>query len=761
MPRVFFLSLGLMFPCVFAHAQVWTTGAVTPTIANPVSSYSATRATFYVGSASAGTLNIGPGGTMTLTEGSAILLGYGPSVGTFSMTGGTLNALGTYVHVASGSYGGFFGMSGGVATIAAMDLGMTSRTYSATLSLTGGTLSMSNLNMGVAGHGVVTMSGGWLSLSTLVIASGSASKPSIFDMTGGTLVSESLRVGTGGTATMTVSNATANFGSVYVEIGNATSSGTLTLQKARFDTTALNVGWVGQGTLTSTASTVSSERLSMGYSKTSAGIFNIYGGSFTTTDSRGTTYLGWNGKATINMGDLAAVTFAGNVQAGVLTGGSGIINVQNSTLSVQGKLSLGQTTSGTGTLSISGGGSHVSLATVSVGEATNSSGVLSYSGGSYGNFNISELTVGEYGTGSYSSSTGRNQNVSKITMGKYAGAVGRVTLSSSDLTTSSLVVGEAGTGYFTSIYYSAATVGALILGNTAGSYGSLSLKDSTFSVTNTAVVGNAGEGSFNLRASTASFGTLTIGQGSGGTGTFSTIGGRLYLNGNTYLGEAGSGTLDLNDGYVQAATISVGGAQGGAGLLKLNTPEFQSAYLRLNATGTVEGEQALVVGGARPGVFEALAGTARLATLSVGTWGQFFASNEANISAMTFEVGARGELLFYVKGDQTNDTRVMSVSGEVDLSGEGIYTIDLSLFSGLIKEMDKLEILQASSLGAETANAVWKVVGYEQELVDHVLKAWWEDTTLVVGWAAIPEPSHAAALLVLGALASVWARRRR
>jgi fibronectin-binding autotransporter adhesin len=250
-----------------------------------------------------------------------------------------------------------------------------------------------------------------------------------------------------------------------------------------------------------------------------------------------------SGSVTIDSG--ATLTLASDTVALVGSVGAGTLTFQNGgTGSGPGQLVLGGSAGSSGTVVITGSGSSWQSAnSISVGEAGTGS-----------------LTVSEGG----SLDTGADTNGLSASIGTKSTGIGTVTLNSGDWVASgTLMIGNAGTGTLSLLEGATAVTGAAVLGASAGSSGSVSVSGTGSTWTNSGklTVGSSGSGLLLISdGGVVSNVDAVIGDKKGSSGSVMVIGaGSTWHNGGILtIGGDGGASLTIDGGTVTAGGAGIG-----------------------------------------------------------------------------------------------------------------------------------------------------------------------------------------------------------
>lgn len=368
---------------------------------------------------------------------------------------------------------------------------------------------------------------------------------------------------------------------------DATSPHTTVINGGTAASQLLFVGAIGSGNLA----------ITNGGSLTSSGLgyigFFANGAGTVSVDGTGSI---WNNTAGLKIGNLGTgtltVTHGGTVSAvntsvGSGAGGSGTVTVTGagSTWTNSGDVSVGDL--GTGTLTISNGALAITagnsiIGNLGTGAATVTGGGTVWSAGA-------NLVVGLGAGGTLQVLQGGSVSTTSTDIGSGTGIHGVVTVdgTGSALGAGALTVGEAGVGQLTISGGGSVNSTSAFLGYYGGSSGSASVDGagSTWT-TGSLTVAEGGSGALAISNGgvVTSTGAIKIGAGATGSVTVDGAGSGLGLNSNAILsvGEAGIGTLTItNGGTVADVNARVGNAAGATGSVRVDGAGSQ--WLTANA----------------------------------------------------------------------------------------------------------------------------------------------------------------------------------
>jgi hypothetical protein len=447
-------------------------------------------------------------------------------------------------------------------------------------------------------------------------------------------------VGYSGTGTFTQSGGTASFSGSdsngnSLSVGDQTGSqGVYNLSSGNLNAAANEtVGNNGSGTFIQTGGTNTvSDYLDLGYYSGSAGAYTL-----------GT------GAALLSFYERVGVS------------GNGTFNQTGGTNAVAASLFVGY--SGTGTYTLSGTGS------------------LSVNGGGYF---AGAGYIGYSGTGSFTQSGGTalfsdsDSNGNSLSIGDQAGGRGVYILSAGNLTTGkNETVGNSGSGTFiqTGGTNNVGRNSGLYLGVEPGSTGSYALSAGTLE-SSAEYIGVLGSGTFNQTGWTNTTGSLYLGYTYGSTGVYSLSGTAVltssyeYIGCHLYYGSGGTGTFIQSGGSNYAGVLNLGVAPASSGSYTLSAGAL---YAR--------GEG---IGGPGSGTFNQTGGTNTISgSLDVGytfgSTGVYSLGGTGTLACGNEYIGGGGTGTFIQSGGSNNNNNgTLEVgdgpgsSGIYDLSGGAI-----------------------------------------------------------------------------------------
>ena len=551
------------------------TATLTAAVASPTVAVSGGAVLF------AGSNLLADAAAVTVNGGSLGLAASNETVGSFTITSGSLTGSGTLTAATYALNGGTVAANLGAGTLSA-NAGATTLSGTAeagTVNVSGGSLTTGAANL-LSDAAAVTLSSGGLTL-------GGNDTVGSFAISGGIL---------GGSATLTAATYALQGGTVAGNLGAGAataSSSTTTLNGTLACDLAVSGGSVNLGSAdrlgNGSTVTISSGSLGLGEFDDTVGTFAISGGA-----------LGGAGTLTAATYSLGGGTVSGNLGAGSLTAASGAATLAG--------------TSAAGTVTVSGG----TLTTGGVNKLSDSAAVTLSAGGltlggsdTVGSFTISGGTLG--GSGTLTAATYALQGGS-LSAGLGAGGVnvsaGTTTLASAgrlaaaaNLNVSSGQLSLGGNETVTAYVQTGGTLG-----------GSGTLAAATYALQGGSVAANLGAGTVTVSAGTT---TLASAGRFGAASNLTVSGGQLVLGGNetvaAYSQSAGTlggaavltaGTYALTGGTVNA-TLGAGAVNISGGTTLLGS----AGRLNAASTVTISGGQLALGGNETVGAYVQSAGT--------------------------------------------------------------------------------------------------------------------------------------------------------
>jgi len=543
----------------------------------------------YIGQNSTGTLIQG-GFTNTVNNNLELGQNAGAS-GTYNLSDGSLSVAGNEYIGYSGS--GSFTQSGGTNTVTGILILAANAGSSGTYSLSGGSLTVGDYEaVGYCGTGSFTQSGGTHTVTALYLGaeagasgsytlsdSGSGSLLSVvgneyigysgtgtFTQTGGSnTVGSNLFVGTqGGTGSYSLSGGSLSTNG-GICIGASGGNGTFSQTGGSLQVTAgESIGDGGSGSFSQSGGANNASGLALGTDfvtgSAGTGAYNLSGGSlqvgylgeYIGADGGSGSFTQSGGTHTVTNG-----LWLGSDYFITGTGGTGSYNLSGGSLQVNGPEYIGDSNSGSGSFTQTGGTHTVAslyLGSDSLGTGFPGTGSYNLTGGS---LSAGYESIGDSGTGAFTQSGGSHRVSGTLFLGYNPGASGTYNLSGGSLlVAASEYVGDYGTGAFTQSGGSHTVARNLSLGNYDGGIGTYTLSGGSLAVIGEEYLGSdGGSGTFiQSGGSHTVSGNLFLGI-SGGSGTYSLSGGSLAVSGYEYL-EGGSFT---QSGGSNAADIVIRG----------------------------------------------------------------------------------------------------------------------------------------------------------------------------------------------------------
>lgn len=666
----------------------------------------------FVGLSGTGTLTISEGATATIAD-KVLLGGNADANGTVNVTGnGSELTSGNSFTVGFNGEGALSVANGGsVAATGDLFIGLYSQ-GSGTITLSGSGTSLTaggDVFMGAAGSGALTVSNGaTATFADEVLLGGNGGSTGTVSVTdsGSKLTSgNDFTVGLNGTGTLSISNGGVVEGGGHVYVGTSTgSSGTVTisgsgstLNVGSYLYLAYDAGSSGVLTVSGSGAQVTSDALLLGQGGATLNILD--GGDIAITDlavigagSASATISGAGSSLTVGSSGELRVADAGSATLDILAGGTasggdvrlGRLAGANATVTVSGagsKLTAGDDTgfkkiivgeAGTGTLTLSNGGTAQAGGRIFLGYEAGSTGTVTVSGTGSRLVSVnSAIVVGEDGNGRLDISNGGEANVKNdIYLGRFAGSEGTVTISGSGSKLSagvSFYVGRVGTGTLEiSNGGEAFAFRDIHIGAVAGSEGSVTVSGAGSKLTAgdelgivTIKVGESGTGTLTVSdgGTARARDGFTIAQNAGSTGS---------LNIGAASGASAAAAGNITDSNGDATTITFGT---GTGTLVFNHTDtdldFNSA---VSGNGAILHEAGLT---SLTGDFSAFSGTGEVTggTLSVDT--DFGGTVDVRSSGTLTGSGAVGNIDF-----AAGSFYQATIGGNGFLTSTGTATID-------------------------------------------------------------------------------------
>ncbi|MBR0844244.1 autotransporter domain-containing protein [Bradyrhizobium liaoningense] len=278
--------------------------------------------------------------------------------------------------------------------------------------------------------------------------------------------------------------------------------------------------------------------------------------------------VGYSGDGTLTIRNGGAVSNqSGHVGRGA--GSTGTVTIDGAGSSWANHIALYVGESGTGTLTVQNGGTVSNLADAYIGMNSGATGTVTVDGAGSSWTDGANLFVGQSGTGTLTISNGGTvSNGADGHIGANSGATGTVTVAgagSSWTDAGTLSVGEAGTGTLTIASGGKVSNTSAVIGAGSGATGTVTVTGAGSSWTNAGnlTVGQDGTGTLTIAGGATVRNTLgTIGANSGATGSVTVTGaGSSWTNSTIlYVGQSGSGTLTISGGAAVSSAIGLIGA---------------------------------------------------------------------------------------------------------------------------------------------------------------------------------------------------------
>ena len=523
-----------------------------------------------VGSSSGSVLVTGPGSLWN--SGSYISMGQGGTAALVISDGGQVTSAGAY---ASSAYAY---TKGGTSALSTVDIEGQGSAW----------IISGKADIGENGIGTITVQGsGKLSNTAIIIVGDYATG-------NGTLLVQSQG---------TVESGGATLGNQAGAIGTATVTGLNSLWTVDGD---LTVGNSGQGTLTlgNSAQIITTGDAILGSQSGSTGTATITD-SGTEWQINGELKVGDNGNGTMAVDNGGLVSLAGNLAIADSGGNSTLTLDGNGSRLIASGTSVTIGGQGDGTLIVQNAADAIfSGAGVSLGEKSGGTGTLTVQG-SNTIMSVGSLTVGSQGTGTVnvrdSASLGTGTNIS---LGEQSTGSGTLTIDSASVTDAgTLSVGDYGTGKLTIQNGGSLTVQGndIALGEQNTGTGTLNLAGSGSALTfnGDMTIGKSGSGTFAVSGGANFSGSaMTLASGSGfgaastgGTGELDIIGASsVQLSQDLTIGKYGVGTLAMAAGAVLAnkgnATLGSQPATEGSATLNGSSNWTVGGNLTVGSQGT-------------------------------------------------------------------------------------------------------------------------------------------------------------------------------
>ncbi|HEY8993382.1 MAG TPA: autotransporter-associated beta strand repeat-containing protein [Lacunisphaera sp.] len=364
--------------------------------------------------------------------------------------------------------------------------------------------------------------------------------------------------------TQSIGNLTFEEGTPTITGGNLSFTATSSFNVASTATIASGLTGTG-GLLNKTGSgtlTLSGVNTYTGGTTVVAGTLNLTGSvSHTSSDTLVNSTVG----PVLNVtggGDLVTNRLRIGITGSTYTGAV-VVDGTGSTVTNSTYLYVGE--AGTGTLTISNGGTVTSVDT-SIGNNSGGQGTVTVADSGSSLVNSGTLYVGSAGDGTLNIQTGGTvTNAAAVVGNNVSGAGGLVAVVDVDstwTTTGALTVGAASEGFVSAYNSGAISAASATLGAQAGIYGDLAVYSSgSFATSGNLVIGHNGYGSLSINAGfVATGGQAILGNNAGSTGSvyLDNAGSLWTVVGDLYIGNAGTGYMRT----IGSSVLNVGGVTG-------------------------------------------------------------------------------------------------------------------------------------------------------------------------------------------------------
>ncbi|SEM97342.1 autotransporter domain-containing protein [Bradyrhizobium sp. OK095] len=654
-----------------------------------------------------GTLEVGYFGTGVLqVQNGGAVLADNASIASYGNGSVTVDGAGSSLHVINdfrigdGASGALTVSNSGTLVTSYAALGWTATgTGFATVDGAGSAWNSSlDLVVGDAGGGVLTVSnGGSVTNYNGVIGNQAGSIGNVtVDGAGSTWASSQLlSVGSSGTGALTVSNGGA-VSSTGASVGDlAGSNGNLTVTGAGSTLTSTGVG---NQVIIGNSGTGSLQIANGGVINDAYGIVgNSVGGAGTATvdglgsqwNNTGYLIVGAAGGGSLTIANGGVVSDGAGGFIGTVAGGTGSVSVSgaNSAWANVGAVIVGN--SGTGTLTVSNGGTVMSNGGTA-GNFAGSSGSVTVTGAnSVWGGGAGDITLGAYGSGSMVVSNGGRISNANAVLGQFAGSTGTATVDgagSSWTNAGAFQVGIGGNGSVTISNGGAVVAADSFLGGSIGTVGTVTVTGtgSAFLNSGNILIANAGTGSLTVAngGTVSAGGSITIASAAGSTGALnigadaaSAAAAPGTVTTPSIVFGAGSGSINFNHtstGYAFTTTVS------GAGTIN----QIAGTTILGNNFSTFTG--VTNVTGGRLAVNGSLAGST--VTVSGGTLGGTGTVGSTIVNGGTLAPG--------------NSIGTLTVQGNLAFTSAGHYSVELSPTAA-----DLTNVTGTATLGGATVNA--------------------------------------------------------
>ncbi|GAA5266597.1 hypothetical protein ACOSOMT5_P3026 [Acidiphilium sp. MT5] len=491
----------------------------------------------------AGTLTVGSAGTGAFSDGGNVAVtgevSVGESaggVGVLTVAAGVLSA-GTLTVGSSGNGAAMLGPGAILGIGGEISIGESIGAIGA-VAASGGEVTAATLTVGSTGNGQADFAGAVVVIGGEISVGESLGGIGALTLASGSATAGTFTVGAAGIGAATIAGgATAGITGNVTVGDSAGAAGTIDVNGSKLTATALTVGSSGRGSVSiASASSVSvSGKVTLGESSSGSGVLTIaagqatFGGNLVVGDG-GTGNLQDNGTLNISATDISV---------GESASATGTLSVAGTLTATNATMTVGA--AGKGTLSLSG---TASLATLTLGDSVSATGILSISAGA---LEAQDVSIGNKGSGIIYIAGG-SFSAQTIAIGASGGSDGTLAVSGNGtlVTATSLFVGGSD--------------------GSAGGQGTVSIgSSSTVSVTNASIFSS---GVVTLSGGALVTDPLTIGTGGviEGAGTLTgsitnsgsivAVGGLLDVTGAISEAQGVVGSLALNP----ESTLEIGGS---------------------------------------------------------------------------------------------------------------------------------------------------------------------------------------------------------
>ncbi len=374
-------------------------------------------------------LNVVPGSSIT-TTGELWLSSANGAIGTMNMSGGTAK-IGSWLAIGRGGDSGTLNISGGSLTVATNNLTIASFAGNhGQVNVTGGTLSAVNsIYIGESGSGAMTLSAGVVTATSLIVGKNSGSFGTLNLQPGGLLKTPSIAAGSG-TAVFnwsggTLQNTPASNLAVSMPV-NLTGLGTVAVDSGQTATFSAAASLSGNGSLTKAGSgllVLAASNTYTGTTTVTAGTLNLTG----TDAGLGLVTVGGiaGQSAVLDVLPGAALSTTNELWLSTAIGAPGTMNVSGGTTNIGSWLAVGRG-GNAGTLNVSGGSLNVATNNLTIAAFAGNQGQVNVSGGTVNAVN--SIYVGESGSGTMSISGSGVAAAASVIVGINGGSGGTLNL---------------------------------------------------------------------------------------------------------------------------------------------------------------------------------------------------------------------------------------------------------------------------------------------------------------------------------------------